>query len=234
MDHGSMAQTFANDYRDLFRAERGGLRPELPHFGQDLPVTGLSAEDRASLEANIMVEELTVALAHLNPRKTPGPNGFPPEYWHLVWQQAGQTMLEIIQEALEMGKLPRDLQNADIVVPPKPGTAGQVFEDFQPISLPYTEVKVWVMVLANRLGKIIEHLVHPDQSGFMLARATRHNLRQVHNAIALSESVGERRALLSIDFQKAFDSVDWANMFALLEQIGCGPRFLRSCTPSQS
>ncbi|KAJ1218151.1 hypothetical protein NDU88_005734 [Pleurodeles waltl] len=95
---------------------------DLPQFVQDLPVTGLSAGEKASLEVDITVEELRGALAQLNTGKAPGSNGFPPEYWYLVWQQAGQPMLEMFQEALKMGKLPPDLHTADVVVLPKPET----------------------------------------------------------------------------------------------------------------
>ncbi|KAJ1178182.1 hypothetical protein NDU88_003429 [Pleurodeles waltl] len=73
--------------------------------------------------------QLRTALMLLNPGKAPRPNGFPPEYWRLLLQQAGQPLLEMFQEVLEKGKLLLDLRMADTVVLLKPGTAGQYCED---------------------------------------------------------------------------------------------------------
>ncbi|KAJ1178086.1 hypothetical protein NDU88_003334 [Pleurodeles waltl] len=78
-----------------------GASSDFPQFVQDLPVPSLSVDNRASLEADISVEELEAALAQLNLGKAPGPNGFPLEYWRLVCRQVGQPMLDMFQEALE-------------------------------------------------------------------------------------------------------------------------------------
>ncbi|KAJ1130566.1 hypothetical protein NDU88_008917 [Pleurodeles waltl] len=110
MGHGLMAQAFADYYQYLYRADREGPHSDLPRFVQDLPVSSLSVDDRASLKEDISVEELRAALAQLNPGRVFGLNGFPPGYWRLVWRQAGQPMLEMFQVALEMGKLAPDLQ----------------------------------------------------------------------------------------------------------------------------
>ncbi|KAJ1099422.1 hypothetical protein NDU88_004523 [Pleurodeles waltl] len=80
---------------------RGGACLDRPQFVQDLPIPRLSADDRASLEADILVEELGEALAQLNSEKASEPNGFLPEYWGLVWQQVSQPMLDMFQEAWE-------------------------------------------------------------------------------------------------------------------------------------
>ncbi|KAJ1160002.1 hypothetical protein NDU88_000504 [Pleurodeles waltl] len=95
MGHGPMAQAFANYYRDLYRADRDGPSSDLSQFVQNLPVPSLSVDDRASLGADIPVEELRAALTQLKPGKVPGPNGFQSEYWCLVWRQVSQPMLDM-------------------------------------------------------------------------------------------------------------------------------------------
>ncbi|KAJ1150809.1 hypothetical protein NDU88_003598 [Pleurodeles waltl] len=129
--HGSMAHAFANYYQSLYGADPTSPRLDLLQFIHDLPVPSLSAEDRASLETDISVKELRTALGQLNSGKAPKLNGFPPEYWCLVWQHAGRPMLEMFQEAVEKGKLSLDLRTTDIVVLPKPGTVGHCCEDFK-------------------------------------------------------------------------------------------------------
>ncbi|KAJ1100348.1 hypothetical protein NDU88_005434 [Pleurodeles waltl] len=136
------AQAFADCYHDLYQADRASRRADLFPIPAGPTAPRLSLDNRESLEVDITVEELRVALVQLQPRKAPGPNGFLHEYWCLVWPQAGQPTLELFRELLEKGRLPLDLWTADIVLQPKPRTAGLHCKDFRPISLLSTEVKV--------------------------------------------------------------------------------------------
>lgn len=97
---------------------------------------------------------------------------------------------------------------------------------YRPISLINFEPKLLGKVLADRLRSCIDELIHPDQSGFMPHRTTRHNIRRVHNAMAAAPTLGRPAALLLADIDKVFDSLSWVYSFQLLEAINLEPRFL--------
>ncbi|KAJ1213209.1 hypothetical protein NDU88_000847 [Pleurodeles waltl] len=63
--------------------------------------------------------------------------------------------------------------------------------------------------LYQKLKKVLPSLIHPDQCGFMPARNTRHCVRRLHVALANQNLLTSPLALLLLDFEKVFDTVDW-------------------------
>lgn len=79
-----------------------------------------------------------------------------------------------------------------------------------PISLFNSDVKILVKVLANRLCWVMQHLVHPDQSGFILARSTAVNIPRLYlNKQLHSENIEDKA--------KTFDSVAWPYLWEVLK-----------------
>ena len=70
-------------------------------------------------------------------------------------------------------------------------------------------------------------LVHPDQCGFMPARSTRHCLRRLNIALDAQSSLTGSLSLMLLDFEKAFDTVDWGYIEQVLIRLGFGPYFRR-------
>ena len=81
--------------------------------------------------------------------------------------------------------------------------------------------------MANRLQNVIQNIVSPDQTGYIKGRFIGHNLRLIQDIIDYSTEHKHDGVLLFLDFQKAFDSVEWDFLFKTLEQFNFGPDFLR-------
>ena len=81
--------------------------------------------------------------------------------------------------------------------------------------------------LAERQQGVILSLVHIDEAGFMPNRATRHNIRRLHNALALTYRLQTPAAIFLADMEKAFDSVSWVYLFILLQRLNFGPKFIK-------
>lgn len=56
----------------------------------------------------------------------------------------------------------------------------------------------------------------------------RHNIRCDHVAIDTLHALGVSGALLLADMDRAFDSLSWSYLFALLDRLNLDPRFLSS------
>ena len=61
----------------------------------------------------------------------------------------------------------------------------------------------------------------------MPSRSTRHCIRRLNSALASLGDLPGSHALLLIDFEKAFDTVNWDYLDTLLEKLGFGPYYRR-------
>lgn len=87
------------------------------------------------------------------------------------------TLFEVTFKECE---LPASMCEALIVVLPKPEKDKLKCGSYRPISLLNSDVKVLLKCLAIRLKKVIFHLVHPDQTGFMPGKSTYDNIRRLY------------------------------------------------------
>lgn len=225
-DPASIAESFAVYYEALYTPHESISASAVDAFLADLPPKALSDDVRDCLELPLTDEELGTALGGLNPGKAPGPNGFPCEFFTRYHTQLAPYYRAALEEARDAGRLPPDWRHAEVVIFHKPGRPPDDHASYRPISLLNVEAKILAKALANRLLPHISALVHLDQAGFMPQRATRHNIRRAHVAVAALRRAQVPGALLLADMDRAFDSLSWEYLFALLRRLNLGPRFL--------
>lgn len=111
-----------------------------------------------------------------------------------------------------------------IVVIPKPGNP-ELCSLYRPISLLNADMKLFSKIFANQLNTVITALVHPDQSCFIPGRGTDITIRRLHTHMTLA-TPDRPGVVASLDAEKAFNSVEWGFLWAVLAGFGFGPRFL--------
>ena len=83
--------------------------------------------------------------------------------------------------------------------------------------------KIGSTCIANRLKRVLPSLISEDQTGFMANRYIGDNIRLIYDLISYLNKENMPGLLLCLDFEKAFDSVDWRFMFKVLHAFGFGP-----------
>ena len=97
-------------------------------------------------------------------------------------------------------------------------------DDYRPITLLNTEIKILARVLASRLQLVASDLIGPEQNYAVKGRSIRVNLHLVRQ---IQERIKDdsKAVWVNLDQSKAFDRVDHRFLAAVLETAGFEPEF---------
>ncbi|GJU29578.1 RNA-directed DNA polymerase, eukaryota, reverse transcriptase zinc-binding domain protein [Tanacetum coccineum] len=119
------------------------------------------------------------------------------------------------------GTFPKGSNSAFITLIPK--VSNPLFiKDYRPISLIGIHYKIVAKILANRLSKVTESIISPEQTAFIKGRQI------LDGPLILSETIDwykkrkKKMMLFKVDFEKAFDSVSWRYLDYVLDKLGFG------------
>ena len=99
-------------------------------------------------------------------------------------------------------------------------------DDYRPITLLNTELKILARVLANRLQLVISDLIGPEQTYAVKGRSIQDNLHLIREVLeGIKDDI--EAALFSLDQSKAFDRVDHRFLATVLDTAGFEPEFRR-------
>ena len=103
-------------------------------------------------------EEVETALKQMAPLKSPGLDGMPPIFYQHYWSLVGNDVVDDILYFLNSGNLPPSLCHSFITLIPKVHSPKYISQ-YRPISLSNVLYRIFSKVLANRLKKILPHLM---------------------------------------------------------------------------
>ena len=80
--------------------------------------------------------------------------------------------------------------------------------------------KIGSTCIANRMKRVLPYIINEDQSGFLKGRSLCDNIRLIYDVIDYLKTKKLPGLLLCLDFEKAFDSLDWKFMQKTLLAFG--------------
>ena len=188
--------------------------------------TVLSFEDQQSCDGILTETECVEALKSMDPDKTPGTDGLPAEFYKLFWNDISIYLLSALNLAYESGCLSVTQKRGIIKLIPKKDVEPFYIKNWRPITLLNTDYKIAAKAIANRIKTVLPKLINNDQTGFMKGRFIGENIRLVDGIIQYAARHNVPGLLLFIDFEKAFDSLEWPFIFDTLRFFGFGPSII--------
>jgi hypothetical protein len=185
----------------------------------------LSDEERDSIEGDITYDECDIAVKMLKTNKSPGLDGIPSEFYHKFWGKIGNIIVESLNESYEEGQLSDMQRSAVITLIFKKGDA-QLLSNYRPISLTNCDYKILAFCLANRVQRVIKSIVNSSQDAYIKGRYIGTNIRLIEDIIDFYDDANIGGMLMMIDFQKAFDSLEWNFLYHVLEIFNFGESFI--------
>ncbi len=127
---------------------------------------------------------------------------------------------------MEKGELTIEQKRGIIILLTKKGKNRLFLNNCRPISLLNTDYKVIVKILAMRLQLVLPNIINDDQSGYLKGRYIGQNIRILEDVSFFTKENELPGILLSIDFEKVFDSLNWNFLYKTLAHLNFGDNFM--------
>jgi len=126
-------------------------------------------EGLSFLESPFSNDEIDAVIKELPNDKSPGPDGFTNEFLKRCWPVIKGDFYNLVNAFYHNDLCLQSINSAYITLVPK-GEGARKVNDFRPISLLNSSVKLVTKLLANRLQPLITKLIHANQYGFIKSR----------------------------------------------------------------
>ncbi len=157
--------------------------------------------------------------------KAAGPDGLPAEFFKHFWNTISPLFMKMCQKIKHTSEIPQHMNSTLLSLLPKPDKDPPQCANYRPLSLINTDIKIISKALTIRIEKVIPHIIHPDQTGFIKGRHSSDNKRRLFNLITISGSSNLKTIITSLDAEKAFDRVNHTFLFSTLQKFGFGESF---------
>jgi hypothetical protein len=193
-----------------------------PNLITDMISPCIMDDMNSNLCAPFSDKEISDALFQIGPLKAPGPDGFPACFLQRNWDLFKADVILVVQKFFSDGVMPEGVNDTTIVLIPKKDDPAEL-KDFRPISLCNVIFKVVSKCLVNRLRPLLQDIIAPMQSAFILGRLITDNALITFECIhAIQTGPAARRKFCAykLDMAKAYDRVDWHFLEGVLAKLG--------------
>ena len=213
-------------YKNLYTSKRVDLNGEDSRgFFENENIPKLSEEFKEICEGRVRIDEITEVLKSFKDNKVPGIDGLPAEFYKAFWHLLGETLVDSLNAAFDSGRLSISQRQAIITLIDKKDKDRTLLGNWRPISLLNMDVKLLSKALAYRIKKILPKIIHSNQSGYVEGRFIGETIRTIDDIMEFTKCEGIGGILAFLDFEKAFDSVEWNFLHKCLDVFNFGSDF---------
>ena len=181
-----------------------------------------------TLNRVITHEEVKKTMFSIDESKAPGPDGFSSRFFKSAWSIIGTHVIESVVSFFSSGSMLREINCTIIALVPKVPNPGSM-HDYRPISCCNTIYKCISKIIAARIKQCIPEIISPSQSAFVHGRSIADNVLITQDLMVnYHRDNGPPRCALKVDIRKAYDTISWSCILAILSCMGT-PSYLLRC-----
>ena len=193
-------------------------------FFESEGLTFLNNLEADQCEGLLTLEECAKAISSFQNDKTPGSDGFTVEFYRRFWNPLGKSVVDSFNYAFQTGKLSVSQRLGIISLIPKKDKNLEFLKNWRPITLLNTDYKIATKAIAMRLEKVLPKIIHPCQAGYIKGRYIGECIRAISDIMSFTKQKNLPGAAVFLDFEKAFDSIEWNYLQKCLEIFKFGPQ----------
>ena len=209
-------------YQKLYSSSFPNLEaPEDIFFPKGNALT-LNVLEQEECEGLLTETECLESLKSMEPNKSPGTDGLPAEFYKRFWSDVNPYLINALNNSYEKGLLSVSQRRGLISLIPKKNKPTDQLKNWRPITLLNCDYKIATKSIASRIRKVLPKIINNDQTGFMKNRFIGENIRLIDSLINFTNKEQIPGLLLFIDFEKAFDSLEWSFIHKTLQYYNFG------------
>jgi hypothetical protein len=196
-------------------------------FDENNPfIKKLNLEETEALEGDLKPEKMLVALKKHEKWKVSRARRIYNELYKFFWSDLKFFAVRYFNQAYTRGYLSVSQRQGVITCLPKEGKSKFYLKNWRPISLLNVDYKICASATALRFKKVLTYLISDTQMGFMKGRFIGEYTRLICDIIEKCDENNITGVLILLDFEKAFDSVEWNFIRKSLEFLRFGPSII--------
>ena len=136
--------------------------------------------------------------------------------------------MECINYSFQIGELSSSQKEGVISLIYKgKGLDRGIISNWRPISLTNSDYKLIAKILAMRLNTCLDTCIGPQQHAFIKGRQISNMLREIDDITELGRETKSENIILSLDYEKAFDTISTDAIIKALYYYGFGETFIK-------
>jgi hypothetical protein len=218
-----ITQEMVNFYAKLYKSRTVDYTDT--DFLDDLPK--LTEESKGRCDGRLTLIECGKALMSMSNGKSPGGDGYPAEFFKFFWKHLGTFVVNSLNYAYDNGTLSETQRLGYITCIPKQDKDRKYIKNWRPITLLSTVYKIGSKALAERVKGVLPEIISQNQKGFIKDRFMHENTRIVYDLLQYTANHNIPGLLVLVDFEKAFDSLEWSFLWKAMQRFNFGESFIQ-------
>jgi len=163
--------------------------------------------------------EVEKAIKEMRNKKATGDDDVPGDVFTLLGEGGLKIMTKLINTIYETGEWPKYFTEVTMIALKKKPQATKC-SDHRTINLIAHTAKIVAKILRRRIENKIEDVLGEDHFKFRRGKGTRDAIGMLRIISERTLEIDEELSVRFIDWQKAFDRVNWTKLMQILKKIG--------------
>ncbi|KAL2246928.1 UNVERIFIED_CONTAM: hypothetical protein Sindi_2545100 [Sesamum indicum] len=225
-DLGEIAHEFVSYYQNLLGGTRRRLSVDIRYL-RPWARHCITDEEANQLLLPLSADDVKQAMFDIADDKAPGPDGYSSRFFKAAWPVVGEEVTRAVLDFFSTGKLLKQVNSTILALIPKVHTPMSV-NDFRPISCCNVLYKIIAKLLVQKISVLLDKIVSPCQTAFIPGRSIGDNIMLAQELFSRYNQMRlPPRCALKVDIRKAYDTVEWDILLAVLQLFGFPPTFTR-------
>ena len=216
-------------YKNLFSnkdyAQAETVEAFLDSSCSDIPK--ISETQKSKMEGKLSLLELTNYLKKCKNNVSPGSSGFSFDFYKFFWRNLKHFIIRAVDYAFEKNRLSISQSLGIINIIPKGEKDKRYLNNWRPLCLLNSLYKIISGAIAERIKPALNSIIHNDQKGFVSGRYIGEVIRSTFDTIQFAKENNKTGLLLTIDFEKAYDSISFNFVKKCLKFLNFGSDLIK-------